>query len=193
MINIHFKNKFEKKREIEDFFIAIFLILIGVIFRFLPHPPNFTPIGAIALFGGAFFSKKLALILPLIAMGISDLFLGFYPLPLMFFVYFSFLISVFLGFGLKKQKKISIVFKYSLLSSVLFFLLTNFAVWAFTGWYPKNSEGLIQCYFMALPFFRNTLLGNLFYSGIFFGVYKIIRSFIEKKLKVPKISFISKV
>lgn len=176
----------DKIGKILEFTIAAALIFIGVIFRFLPHPPNFAPIGAIALFGGVYLSRKIALILPLLAMVISDLFLGFYFLPLMLVVYFCFLICVFLGFRLKNQKKLSTVFGYSLLVSVVFYLLTNFAVWIFTGWYPKNFSGLIQCYFMALPFFKNTLLGNLFYTSLFFGVYEAIRIWLRKKLKISE-------
>lgn len=180
------KNVISKKGEILEFAIAAFLIFIGAICRLLPHPPNFTPIAAIALFGGVYFSKKISLILPILVMTISDLFLGFYSWHLMVFVYLSFLICVFLGFKLKNHKKWPTVLGYSLLGSIIFYLLTNFAVWAFTGWYQKGFSGLIQCYFMALPFFKNTLLGGLFYTTLFFGVYEITKVWIRKKFRVSE-------
>lgn len=180
-----------KKEKKLEFIIAIFLIFIGVIFRFLPHLPNFTPLAAIALFGGVYLSKRISLILPISAMIISDLFLGFYSWRLMTFVYLSFLICVFLGFKLKNYKKWYTVLGYSLLGSVIFYILTNFAVWIFTSWYPKTFEGLIQSYLMALPFFRNTLAGDLFYTSLFFGVYEGIGIWIRKKSKVSEVVPIS--
>lgn len=181
-----------KNGKILELFIVVFLIFIGVIFRFLPHPPNFTPIAAIALFGGVYFSRKLAPILPILAMLISDSFIGFYSWRLMASVYLSFLIFVFLGFKLKNNKKWYTVLGYSLFCSVIFYLLTNFAVWAFMSWYPKNFEGLVQSYIMALPFFKNTLLGDLFYTSLFFGVYEFITVLIRRKFKIPKIITIYK-
>ena len=91
-----------KKGKILEFSIALFLILIGVSLRLLPHPPNFAPIAAIALFGGVYFSRKIAFILPITAMIISDMFIGYYEFSLMAFVYGSFLLTVILGFYLKK-------------------------------------------------------------------------------------------
>jgi hypothetical protein len=181
------ENTTTKEKKILEFTITIFLIFIGVIFRFFPHPPNFTPIGAIALFGGAYLSGRIALVLPLLAMLISDLFLGFYSWRLMLIVYLSFLICVLLGFKLKKNRKWYRFLGYSLIGSVVFYLLTNFAVWAFTSWYPKNLNGLLQCYFLALPFFKNTILGNLFYTGLLFGAYEGISVWIREKFKASKV------
>ena len=163
--------------------IAIIFILIGVVLRLIPHAPNFTPIIAIALFGGVYLSKKIALILPVLIMLISDIFIGSYEIKLMIFVYASFLICVVLGFWLKKHKKWQTILTSSVLGALMFFLLTNFAVWAFTGWYAKSFSGIIQCYIMALPFFRNTLLGALFYSTVFFGAYEIISVYIKKRFE----------
>ena len=154
------------------FIVLGILILIGVTFRLLPHPPNFTPIAALALFGGAYFSKKTAFILPMTALVISDVFIGYYNFTLMVFVYGSFLLCAVLGIRLKKNKKWHNIGISSILCAFLFFLITNFAVWVFTPWYAKTVLGLSQCYLMALPFLKNTLLGNLFYAAIFFGVYE---------------------
>lgn len=170
-----------KKGKILEFIIALFLILIGVSLRFLPHPPNFAPIAAIALFGGVYLSRKIAFILPLAAMAISDRFIGFYEPKLMISVYGSFLLCVILGFWLKKRKKWYTIGASALISAVLFFIITNFAIWVFTPWYAKTFFGLIQCYLMALPFFRNTLFGDLFYVTVFFGTYELIEIWIRKK------------
>ena len=181
-----------KTGKILEFLVALFLVFLGAILRLLPHPPNFAPISAMALFGGANFSGWLALIFPILAMLISDYFIGFYQFSLMASVYFSFLISVFLGIGLKKHKKWYTIFAASLLSSILFFILTNFAVWAFTNWYQKSFSGLIECYTMAIPFFKNTLLGDLFYVTLFFGIYELAEVLIAKKFKVTEKILISK-
>ena len=173
-----------KNGKILEFSIALLLISIGVSLRLLPHPPNFAPIAAIALFGGVYFSRKIALILPIVAMAISDIFIGDYEPKLMASVYGSFLLCVILGFWLKKHKKWYTVGGSVLSCSVLFFLITNFAVWDFTPWYAKTISGLIQCYLMALPFFKNTLLGDLFYVTIFFGAYEIVEVWIKRRFGI---------
>ncbi len=168
------------------FIIALLFVLIGASLRLFPHAPNFAPTAAIALFGGVYFSKKIALILPMGVMIISDIFIGFYEPKLMFFVYGSFLLCVVMGFWLKKHKKWYAVGGTAISSSVLFFLITNFAVWIFTPWYAKTFFGIIQCYLMALPFFTNTLLGDIFYVAVFFGSYELIGSWIRKRFEEEK-------
>lgn len=165
-----------------EYALAAVFILIGVISRVLPHPWNFAPISAIAMFGGVYLSRKSALILPLVAMFISDLFIGFYELPVMASVYLSFLLTVFIGFLVKKRKSWQTIIAGSVCGSVLFFLVTNFAVWAFSAWYPHNLTGLIANYILALPFFKNTLLGDLFYVSVFFGAYEAISVLVKRKL-----------
>jgi hypothetical protein len=174
------KKNLLKKEYIWQLAIAIFLIIIGVVCRLFPHPPNFTPIVAIAIFGGVYLSSKTALLLPIIIMIISDIFIGFYDFNLMIFVYVSILLSVILGFLIRKNKNWIIVLSTSVLSAFLFFIITNFAVWFFTTWYPKNLFGIVQCYLMALPFLKNNILGNLFYTGIIFGFFEIAKVFGQK-------------
>lgn len=181
-----------KTGKILEYLMALFLIFLGAILRLLPHPPNLAPIAGIALFGGVYLSKKIALILSILAMLISDYFLGFYQFSLMAFVYLSFLITVFLGIYLKKNKKWYTVLGGALSGSILFFLLTNFAVWTFTGWYQKSFAGLVECYAMAMPFFRNTIAGDLFYVVLFFGAFELVRVLIAKKFQVPEEIIISK-
>ena len=137
--------------------LLIVFIVLGVLIRLLPHPPNFTPILGIALFGGTMFTNKwLAVLVPLITMFISDVYIGFYPIS--FWVYGS--LGV-IGVLATYWKAINI--KNVLLSSVIFFIVTNFGVWVMGG-YPKDITGLILCYTMAIPFFTNTIAGTLFFS-----------------------------
>ena len=147
---------------------------LDAISRFLPHLPNFAPIGALALFGGVYLNKKYALIIPIIAMIVADFFIGFYSPILMAFVYGSFIIIGLIGLYVKKHKNLQNVIGATLCGSVIFFLLTNFGMWAIQPYmpqaiYPQTLQGLVQSYTMGLPFFRNTLLGDLFYVGAMFG------------------------
>lgn len=155
-------------------------ILIGAFSRLIPHPPNFAPIAAMALFGGTYLGKKQALIVPIAAMILSDLFLGFDSLAMRLTVYGSFLLTVFIGFWLKRNKNYKYIILTSLVSSLLFYLTTNFSVWAVTNMYPKNPGGLTEAYFYAIPFFRNTILGDLTYSGVFFGGYELVKKLVFK-------------
>lgn len=147
-------------------------IFIGVVARFLPHLPNMTPIGAIALFGGRYLPKRLAIVLPLVAMVISDLYLGFHKT--MPYVYGSFILTSLIGMWLRHHTSSYHVVLATLISSTLFFLITNFGVWAHTPLYSKTITGLMESYVMGLPFFRNTLIGDLFYSTVFFGGYELV-------------------
>jgi len=176
-----------KNRKIVDFLIGLTLILIGVIFRIIPHQPNFTPIVTIALFGGFYFSKKISFLIVVLTMLISDLIIGFYEPLLMIFVYGSFLLCSLLGIWLKKHEKLHQIIGASTTGSLLFFVLTNFAVWAFTPWYTKTFDGLIRCYIMALPFFKNAILGDLFFTSALFGVYEIIKIGSAEKMKIVSI------
>lgn len=160
--------------------IASLLILIAAITRLIPHPFNFTAIGAIALFSGATFKdKRLAYLLPFTAMILTDLYLGlhFSILP----VYGSFAIAVALGTLIRKQPRILSVSALSIVSSVIFFLITNLPIWyADLSLYPMTWNGTMESYTMAIPFFGNQLIGDLFYTGIFFGVYHLL----EKSRKI---------
>jgi len=171
-----------KNIKVSELIFASILVAIGVGLRLLPHPPNFTPLLPLALFGGAYFSRRMAFIIPAAAMTISDAFIGHYEFVLMAFVYGSFLLCVFLGFWLKKHKKWRNILASSVLAAVLFYLVTNFAVWAFTPWYAKTLSGLFQSYIMALPFFKNTLMGSLFYTTLFFGAYEMANVAIRRFL-----------
>lgn len=150
------------------------IVLIAAILRLVPHLPNFAPIGAMALFGGAYLSRKQAFVLPLAAMVLSDFFIGFDGFASRASVYGSFILIVLIGLWLKKHRSFQNIILASLASSVLFFVITNFGVWAFGELYPKTSEGLVACFVAAIPFFRNTIAGDLFYTGVFFGGYELV-------------------
>lgn len=162
-----------------------FLVLAGLILataftRLIPHPPNFTAIGAMALFGGAYFSKKsFAYAVPLIAMFLSDIIIGFHPG--MYAVYLSFILIVMIGISLSNKKKIGNIFLASVSASVLFFVITNFALWLTGVLYPKTAAGLAACFTAAIPFFHYTLLGDLFFVGILFGAFELV------KVKFPQL------
>ncbi len=160
------------KLKISYFISPLVIITIAAVLRLLPHPPNIAPIAAMALFGGAYLDKKYAIIIPLLALFFSDLFLGFYGMEKMVFVYGSFLLIGCIGIWLKKHKKTTNIIIATLLSSLLFYLITNFGVWLIGTMYPKTFSGLIDCFVAAIPFFRNTLIGDFLYTGLFFMGYE---------------------
>lgn len=162
----------------KTFFPILGLVAITVFLRLIPHPPNFAMVGALALFSGHQFNKKIAWLIPIIAMFLSDFFLGFHSVIL--FVYASFLIITLFGAWLKKNNRFYHLVGVSLTSSVLFFIITNLGVWLNTNLYPKNINGLVNCYLMAIPFFRNTLLSDVFFSVVFFYGYRLFFVFMKK-------------
>lgn len=167
-----------------NFLISSAIIFAGALSRLLPHPDNFTPIMAIALAGGVYIDKRFALIIPLAALFLSDIFIGFHNT--IFFVYGSFLLIGLIGIWLKSHKKPLPILATALLSSTLFFVITNFGVWLTGGgwFYPKTWQGLIECYTLAIPFFRNTIAGDLVYTGVLFGLFEFSKytlRLLEKK------------
>lgn len=163
------------------FWFLTFLVFVAAAVRLIPHPPNFAPIAAIALFGGAYFNKKsFAFAVPLAAMFLTDAIIGFHSS--MWIVYVSFAVIVLIGMVLLKKVSVKNVIASSVTASLSFFIITNFGVWAFGTMYPKNIAGLIECYIAAIPFIQNTLIGDLFYSGIMFGIYEFAKS------KIPVLS-----
>ncbi|HYA28814.1 MAG TPA: DUF6580 family putative transport protein [Acidobacteriota bacterium] len=159
-------------------------LLLGMIFaaaamRLLPHPSNFTPIGALALFAGANFDdKRWAFIVPLAAMLLSDLVIGFHSeMPL---IYGAFAVMVVMGFWLREKKRAAHIVGASVAAALFFFIVSNFGVWVFDGLYPLTFQGLVICYVAAVPFFQNWLIATLFYSAILFGGFALA----EKKLPV---------
>lgn len=163
-------------------FITVAVVL-AALSRLLPHLPNFTPIAAIALMGGALYGdKRLAFVIPFLAMLLSDIIIGFHST--MWGVYLSFAFIVFIGFTLRNNLKVHSLAIASLTSSILFFIITNFAVWLGSTYYSQDITGLIYCYEMALPFFSNTIIGDAFYTTVLFGVFYLLH------LQFPKLQLI---
>ncbi|MFA5038736.1 MAG: DUF6580 family putative transport protein [Candidatus Omnitrophota bacterium] len=157
------------------------LILIGICFRFLPHIPNVTPIAAIALFSSATLSdKRLSIIIPLSLMIVTDLFLGLHETVV--FTWGSVVLISLIGLALRKARTTTHILAGSLLSSLVFFIVTNFGVWM-AGWYPQTPEGLMACYVAAIPFFRYFLAGTMVYSAVFFGSYALAARLIKGRLE----------
>jgi hypothetical protein len=157
------------------------IIFALALFRLLPHWPNVSPVAAMALFGGAFFvDKRMALIVPFVALFVSDLFLGLHGT--MIFVYAGFALTVAIGFLLQNRVTVTNTAFAAVASSVLFFLLTNFGVWMTSTLYVKSAEGLMQAYAAGIPFFQNSLLGNLIYTAVIFIGY----IFLQKNLPALK-------
>jgi hypothetical protein len=143
-------------------------VLLAAASRLIPHPDNVTPLAAMALFGGAHLSNRAAAVaVPLTALLLSDLVLGFHST--MPFVYGSFIVIVLIGARLGRRKAVLPVAIAALASSVLFFLVTNFGVWAMGTMYPETWAGLTAAYVAAVPFFRNTVVGDLAYVAMLFG------------------------
>jgi len=175
-----------KNLNLLKFYLAIIFIISAAALRFAPHPPNFAPIAALALFGGVYLNRKYALVVPVIAMLVSDYFIGFYDWKTMICVYLSFALIGLIGLFLKNRKSLLNVASGTFLGSVLFFIITNFAVWYFYDWYPHTLAGLNQCFLLAIPFFKNTLAGDFFYVGVLFGVYELATLWVKDRYFVIK-------
>lgn len=169
--------------------VVLYMILLTAFARVIPHPPNFTPVVALGLFGAAVFRNKwVALLSPVAAMAVGDVMLecvtrlgltqswmsagqgfheGWWTIYLTVFLVTAF------GFVLRDRLTLLNVVGTSLAASTLFFVLTNFAVWASQGMYPMTGAGLLECYVAAVPFFGNTVVGDLAFCGAFFGVYAL--------------------
>lgn len=148
-------------------------IFFAALLRLVPHPPNFTPIAAMALFGGAYFGRRaLAFAAPLGALLLSDAVIGFHSgMP---FVYGCVALIVLVGWGVRARMTPLRIGAAAVLSSVLFFAVTNFGVWLSSGMYALTLSGLAACYVAAIPFFQNTLAGDLIFSAILFGGFTML-------------------
>ncbi len=170
--------KIEHKNQ---FVLIAGMIVLAAIMRLLPHWPNFTPVAAMALFGGAYISnKKFAFAVPFIAMFLSDLVIGFHNT--MWAVYLSFAAIVGIGMLLRENKSVLRTAGAAVASSVLFFVVTNFAVWISGGFYSMDLAGLVQCYVAAIPFYQYSVIGDLFYAGVMFGAFEYA------KVKIPALA-----
>jgi len=159
-------------QDITRFAFVAGLILLAALTRLLPHPANLTAIMAIALFGGAKFTdRRVAIVLPLIMMLLTDLIIGFYSL--MPVVYSCIVVTTLAGIYVGKKNKVAYIIGGSLFSSILFFLCTNTAVWYHDPKYSQDFAGLMLCLEAGIPFFKNQVFGDLFFNGVLFGTYKL--------------------
>ena len=153
--------------------IILAFLLLGIASRLAPHPWNATPLMAIALFGGTYLSRRWAILLPWAAIALSDLVLGWHrTIP---FTWGAVLLTGFLAWWLRARPSTGRIVTASLAGSCLFFVVTNFGVWMVGGLYPQTLEGLRQCYVAAIPFFRNSIAGDLVYTAALFGGYAVWR------------------
>ena len=180
----------KNKLQLQTGIISV-LILLAAMSRLLPHPHNFTPIGAMGLFGAAYFSRKyLAFLIPFIGLWISDMVLNnlvyarlypeFYGEGIVWFgnvwVYLAFALIIVLGFVLLRNVKLTNLLAASLVASVLFFLVTNFGSMMVDPKYPKTITGLMAAYTAGIPFFWNTLAGDLIYVFVLFGIFEWMKA-----------------
>ncbi len=156
--------------------LALALIVLAAALRIAPHPWNFTPVGAMALFSGALLKdRRLAFLFPLLALFLGDAFIGFHKLiPI---VYASFLINVAIGLWLRDRRTVARISLATLLGATQFFFITNFAVWQFLSGFPHTASGLVACYLAGIPFFWNTLAGDALYAALLFGSYALAERF----------------
>jgi len=167
------------------FGVIALMIFLAAMSRLLPHPPNFTPIGGMALFGAAYFAKRYwAFAVPIVSLWLSDLVLNNAMYGQYFdgfvwfradslFIYGAFALIALLGIFALKKIRIPNLAASALGASAIFFIVSNFGVWFSGAMYPKDLSGLIACYAAAIPFFQNTLLGDLFYSAVLFGSFEL--------------------
>jgi hypothetical protein len=170
------------------FGIVAGMIVAAAAARLIPHPPNFTPVGAMALFAGATLAdRRWAVLIPLAALFLSDLALGSHSTLL--FVYGAFVLITLLGRTLMNHRRSPLrIGGASLAASLLFFMVTNFGSWISYDWYPRTLEGLWACYMAAIPFFGNTVGGDLIYSAALFGGLALIETFASAKQQTPALS-----
>ena len=162
----------EEAKQADAMFLRTILILamiaLAAILRVMPHPWNFTPVGAMALFSGAVIKdRRIAFLFPPAALFVGDFFVGFHKLmPL---VYASFLVEVALGYWIRNHHSAGRIAGVTAIGALQFFLITNFGVWAFLEGFPRTAAGLLACYISGLPLLLNTLAGDAFYATLFFG------------------------
>lgn len=159
--------------------LAYALIVLGLVFRLIPHMPNYAPIAAIALFAGAYLNKKTVPWVPLAIMVASDVVIGLHDVVL--YTWGAFILIGFLGMFLRSRRTPLTVAGMTVFSSLVFFVITNFGVWL--AWYPHTAAGLADCYVKALPFLRNDLAGNLVFALIMFGSYELV----ARTVSAPKL------
>jgi len=162
-----------------------FLIILAIATRLVPHPTGMTAVGAVGLFAGAYLSCKRAWLVPVAALWISDIFIGFYHPLVMLFVYGGFGLSVVIGrVCLFQRRSIARVGGATIIAATVFFITSNLGVWLTGLHYPLTLTGLLDCYIMAIPFFGRTLVGDMVYVTALFGLYELIHARFKRPIPV---------
>src|SRR5271157_1904922 len=164
--------------------LAIGLTILGALARLLPHAPNFAPVGSLSLYAGGRLRGWQAYLLPLVLMGVTDPLVGGYSFATPF-IYASFMINVWIGSRLRSTESPKWIGGAALVGSVQFFLLSNFGTWLAPGFaYSHTPAGLIACYIAAIPFFRNTLVSDLLFTAVFFGLHALLSRTVVRSERV---------
>lgn len=169
----------------KNLWLIVILSILALMARLIWHLPNFSPLASLVLFAGYFLPKKYWP-LPFIALFISDSILGFYAWPVMLSVYGATAINLYLGKLLQKNNSLINIASGTMISALLFFFITNFAVWATGNWYAHDLTGLALCFNLAVPFFKNTLISNVLYTGLIFIPFKILETSHSKQVLADK-------
>lgn len=182
---------------------SIILIIAAILYRVFPHPHNFAPITGVALFGGAVFSRKIyAFLVPLVALYLGDLIInntiarqffsevqGFiWFSEYMIFNFVAFAMIALIGHTYLKKMSPGKIIGGAIFSSILFFVVTNFGSWLTSGFYPKSMVGLTESFASGIPFFQNTLLGDLVFTCALFGIYKLVLGYSVRKQPLQQMS-----
>jgi hypothetical protein len=178
--------------------VLVAAVLLAALTRLIPHPPNSAPITAMALFGAATLTdKRLALLTPLLALFVSDLCIeAMHRMGLMavwglysgmWVTYTAFLLITVMGFLLRRHRSVPAIAAATLAGSVVFYVVTNFGVWAWWNLYPHTLEGLLTCYTAAIPFFRNTVFGDAVYSSALFGGFAVAERLLPVLRELPSV------
>ncbi len=169
--------------------VLLSAIVAAAAMRLVPHPPNFSPIDAMALFGGAYLGRRgIAFVAPLAALLLSDLVLGFYHG--MATVYATVALIVVIGWWVSSRRTPLRIGAAAIASSIVFFVITNVGMWLFSGIYPVTYAGLAACFAAAVPFFQNTVAGDLFYTVLLFGGLRIAELILPQVRAAPEESLV---
>lgn len=160
--------------------IAAALVAFGVVARLLPHVPNVTPLTALAFTGGIYLGKRWAILIPILTLALSDVVIGMYDWRIMTSVYGSFALIGLLSWLFRERRGVVSAAIGISTASILFFLITNAAVWAFSPWYEKSIFGLLYAYELGLPFLRFMMGGDILYAAVLFGAFELAASFTRR-------------
>lgn len=170
---------------------VLFIACLAILIRLMPHPANFAPVGAVALLGGMLLPRKFAYWSVIAVIVLSDLVIGLHPLVL--WTWGSFALIALISNRLLGDRKVGVsrLALSAIGGGTLFFVITNAGVWLQGGLYERSLQGLVQCFANAIPFYRNTILGDVFFSSVFFGMYLVVNKLTARA--TSKIQYVNSV